>query len=360
MPIGRATRLLTDVDRANPFASDGEFRRFMVSIYYPSAQADATLPLPVYPQLFEPGQAAALAFLRSNGVDPAYIASLQTDIYNETELVDANRENAASYPVVILSPAFGIERDMYSFAVRKLVRSGFIVLTVGATYESVFTVFPDGEKIAQLPSLTNLQLTDWQSWNSLLEVRVQDLTFVLNQLEAMNEQDALLRNRLNLQQVGIAGHSLGGAAVYHVLGRSSAIKAAALLDPSLHMLGSVSVQVTSPVLLMRQNASTYEMLLSSGWSESLASETIAGQRQLAEVLTGYHCFVRIHGANHLSFSDVPLFMSDAGIAKKHELIGTVIADFMKEHVCGAAGQFAKRIQTSAGLSVIRSDGHSAS
>ncbi|SEO55797.1 hypothetical protein [Paenibacillus sp. OV219] len=359
MPIGRTTRLLTDTGRNNPFASDGGSRRIMVSIYYPSAKVDEALPLPVYPQLFEPGQAAALAFLRSNGVDPAYIASLQTDIYNDALLAEPNL-TAASYPVVILSPAFGIERDMYSFAVRKLVRSGFVVLTVGATYESVFTVFPDGEKIAQLPSLTNLQLTDWQSWNSLLEVRVQDLTFVLNQLEVMNEQDALLRNRLNLQQVGIVGHSLGGAAVYHLLGRSPSVKAGVLLDPSLHMLGSVSKLLQIPVLLMRQNASTYEMLLSSGWSESLASETIAGQRQLADVLIGYQCFVRVHGANHLSFSDVPLFMADASIAQKHKLIGTAIADFMMEHVCGAAGQHTNRVQSYAGLSVIRSDGHSAS
>ncbi|REE67690.1 chlorophyllase-like protein [Paenibacillus taihuensis] len=314
MPIGCMKRLFTDAGRIDPFAGDGRSRRFMVSMYYPSAAA---------------------------------------------EQVDDGAAAAAAYPIVLLSPGFGVERDMYAFAVQKLAASGFVVLTVGATYESVSTVFPNGEEITQLPELANLQLTDWQGWNSLLDVRVQDLTFVLNQLDVLNELDPVLRGRLNVQQVGIVGHSLGGAAAYHVLDRheSDRVKAGILLDPSLHLLGSVRTKVHTPVLLMRQNASTYEMLLSSGWAESLASETIAGQRHLADVLTGYRCFVRVHGANHLTFSDVS--GAEAGLAEKHELIATAIADFMLEFVCGVAGQHSNRVHSYAGLSVIRGDGHSA-
>jgi hypothetical protein len=44
----------------------------------------------------------------------------------------------------------------------------------------------------------------------------------------------------------------------------------------------------------------------------VARETLSGQAHLAGVLTGYKSFVKIHGANHVTFSDVPIHFNIPG------------------------------------------------
>jgi hypothetical protein len=351
--MGRTTSVITDKDRDNPFKNDGSKRRFMISIYYPSYDTGIFENEPVYPELFHPGEETAINFFKNFGADVTYLSSLKTNVYNNVGIPEEG-----VYPVIIYSPAFGIERDMYWFNISNLVVNGFIVLTVGATYDSIFTVFPDGEYVQQLKNLADLEGTDFEVWQSLLEIRIKDISYVLDRLPELNATDELLKNKMNLQRIGLIGHSLGGAAVYRALKKYSYIKAGILLDPSLHLLGSDTDTLSTPVLLMRQNSSTYEMLINDGWNETVARETINGQINLAIVLTGYKSLIKIHGANHLTFSDAPIHFNERDISKKHEIINQVTIAFLKEFVCEHTDEYTKKIGEISGLSLIGSDGSS--
>ncbi|NIK77244.1 putative dienelactone hydrolase [Paenibacillus castaneae] len=352
MRIGRVTREMTDTSRDNPFNQDGSKRRFMISMYYPADhEQDFTHEL-MYPELFHPGEDVALAFFRNIGADISYLSSLKTNVFHN---VSASKQGA--FPVIVFSPAFGIERDMYWFTISNLVANGFIVVTVGATYDSVFTVFHDGESIEQSKTLADLEGTDMNGWESLLEIRVDDVRYILHKLPEINEKDLALRGEFDLQRLALIGHSLGGAAVYRIAQTESNIKACILLDPSLHLLGSFTTSLSIPFLLLRQNSSTYEMLMEDGWNAAVAHETMVGQSKLASVLSGYKSFMKIHGANHVTFSDAPIHFNEPEIAEKHHIINELTAAFFKQFVCGQFGEYSNTIGQRTGCSQIDHAGH---
>jgi len=350
MRIGRTTRIMTDRERENPFEQDGSKRRFMVSIYYPAAISGSAIA-PGYPALFYPGEEIAIDFFKRFGADTDYLTALRTDVHENAPIIDG------VYPVIVLSPAFGIERDMYWCHIYNLVVKGFIVITVGATYDAVFTVFPDREHIPQLEALSNLQSSDVEAWESLVTIRTKDLHYVLDRLPELNNTDALLRNKLDLERMGLMGHSLGGAAVYRVLKENASIKAGILLDPSLHLLGTDTSPLTTPILLMRQNSSTYEMLIQNRWDETLARDTMKGQSWLDQTLVGYKSFIRIDDANHVTFSDVPIHFNEPGIMAKHHMMSELITSFMQEFVCDQTDAYTKSVGTVSGISLIDRNGY---
>ncbi|MCQ6557166.1 alpha/beta hydrolase family protein [Paenibacillus mendelii] len=352
MRVGRTTRVITtDTRRDNPFLHDGSHRRFMVSIYYPTPDSNSSEHESAYPELFDPGVGTAKAFLTSMGADLDYLYTLKTNVYKDADIM-----SGTLYPIIIYSPAFGIERDMYWFNIKKLVADGYVVLSIGATYESVFTVFPDGEYVQQLKSLADLGAKDREEWLKLLEIRTQDIQYVMNWLEEVYESDELLQHQIDPQNISLIGHSLGGAAVYRMLQDDSNIKAAILLDPSLHLMGTDPSYVHIPVLLLRQHSSTYEMLKNDGWNEELARDTMNGQMHVANVLTGYKSFIKIHGANHITFSDVPIHFNETQIDAKHEAINKVITLFLTEFVHNQAGEYTNNLTEIMGISQINSDG----
>lgn len=354
MRIGRVIREMTDEDRKNPFINDDSNRRFMISIFYPADESQTYEQEPVYLDLFHPCEEKAVEFFKESGADAAYISHFKTNVYNDAHM----NHNEDIYPVMIYSPAFGIERDMYLFNIGKLVQHGFIVVTVGATYESVFTVFPDGEFIKQLNVLSDIKGTDFAAWENLLNTRTKDITYLLNWLPELNKNNERLKGKMNLERIGVIGHFLGGAAVFRVARKDARIKAAILLDASLHLLGENSIPIEIPFLMMRQNASNYEMLKQDGLSETIARDYINGQKRLAGILTGYKSFIKIHGANHITFSDVPLHFNEPNIFAAHDVINKLTAAFLKEFVSGQDGEYTNCVRTGNhhGASIIDSDG----
>ncbi|QHW31716.1 hypothetical protein GZH47_13280 [Paenibacillus rhizovicinus] len=330
----------------------------MISLYYPALPAAGSHAASErYAGLFHPGEEAAGRFFEAMGAKPAALAAIPVEVHHDAALATVE----SAYPVIVYAPAFGIERDMYWYNVRRLVASGFMVVTVGAAHESAFTVFPDGEEVGQQKSLSDLVFEDHEAWEELLCVRTADLAFVLDRLQELNESDALLRHGMDLAAVSLIGHSLGGAAVYRVLQQQVTssrplIKAGVLLDPSLHLLGSDASPIHSPVLLLRQQSSNLDMLLQQGWREVLAQAFIQGQLQLADVLAAERSFIRIHGAGHLTFCDVPALLGDNETDGRHQVINETIIRFLNEYARGRTGEYRDHIGSISGASRISAEG----
>lgn len=177
-----------------------------------------------------------------------------------------------------------------------------------APHESVFTVYPDGSYIKQALEMAEIESTDYASWDRLLESRAQSITEVIKYLETLNQFDTELEGLFDLDKVAAIGHSLGGAAVLEVTKLDNLIKAAILLDPSFHLIRRDNELSSVPVLLLRQEASTYREMAAS-MNEKFAYDYIDGQRYAFKSLTSA-TFYRVSGAQHMSFSDGPLHYSD--------------------------------------------------
>ena len=73
--------------------------------------------------------------------------------------------------------------EIYTIQLEELVSHGYIAVSVYHTYGAAATLFPDGQLAEQS------ELYSRASWQSKAEVCVQDIVFVLDQLEKINLND---------------------------------------------------------------------------------------------------------------------------------------------------------------------------
>ena len=105
----------------------------------------------------------------------------------------------------------------YTTLAEDLASHGYIVVSFDAPYRTVITAFPDGRVATRAaggdfdrcPPFTTTQHLATQ----LMSVWIADLKFALDQLHELNANDPTgrFKGKFDLQKLGIAGHSLGGA-----------------------------------------------------------------------------------------------------------------------------------------------------
>ncbi|MGG3280045.1 hypothetical protein [Paenibacillus solani] len=323
MTIGRRVLTFTDKTRIDPISK--EPREILTSIYYPS---EPTGNKEKYTTLFEPCALLAVDMLSSMGVNKEYISNLETVIYNNANV----NMSVRNCPIIFITPAFGVVRDMYSFCVEHLVKQGFIVITIGATHESIFSIFPDGRFIQQSREISEIDSLDIHYWNQLLELRVDDIRYVMSNLEEVLNSDKDLMAVVDDNEIGIIGHSLGGAAAYEVLKREKVVTASVLLDPSFHLLkAGLEEKVSVPLLVVRQEKCSIEEL-ENELSPDLLSMFLSGYNALYKSSDINSTFIKLQGAHHMTFSDIPIHYKEAGIKLKHSTITKYISTYFEEYL----------------------------
>lgn len=330
MTIGRRILVFKDKTRIDPISK--EPREILTSIYYPS---EPTGNKEKYITLFEPCALLAVDMLVSMGVNKEYISNLDTAISNNANI----NMTASNCPVIFLTPAFGVVRDMYSFCVEHLVMQGFIVITIGATHESIFSIFPDGRFIQQTKEISEIDSLDIHYWNQLLEFRVEDVRYVMNNLEEVENSDKDLLAIVNVNEIGIIGHSLGGAAAYEVLKREKKVKASVLLDPSFHLLRpGLEQKVSVPLLIVRQEKCSIEEL-ENDFSPELLPLFLSGYNALYKSSDINSSFIKLQGAHHMTFSDIPIHYKEDEIKLKHSTITKYISAYFEEYLMKKENNF---------------------
>ncbi|WFA87641.1 MULTISPECIES: dienelactone hydrolase family protein [Paenibacillus] len=327
MNVGRNVVVLNDKSRKDPFSNDEE-RAIITSIYYPTDDKNTQINVSNYMDLFDPSKDKAINILKDLGVDIEYLNTIETHIYNN---YNPKYSNAKS-DVILYSPGFGVSRDMYTYHIKYLVDCGYIVVSIGATYESVFSIFPDGRVVNQTAQLTNIKSTDFILWRELLDTRVEDILYVINHLDLLFSQSLL--EGFSYRSIGIVGHSLGGAAAFEVAKRDNRIRAGVMFDASFHLLDlEKNEKIDTPFLIMRQEKCTYDELLTE-LSEGIINPFISGFEKLYKQLNGYKAAVKVQGAHHMTFSDVPIHFKDIEAINKHEIISDYSTAFLSEFIQG--------------------------
>jgi dienelactone hydrolase len=188
----------------------------------------------------------------------------------------------------------------YTSLAEDLASHGYVVVGFDAPYRSFVVVFPDGRVIARaaqnnaelVGGLQQVQLATKlsQAWSA-------DMSFALDQLEQLNATDASSRftGRLDLQRVGVFGHSLGGATALQFCHDDSRCKAG--IDVDGLPLGSVIAEgVTQPFMF----------LLSDHGSEPDA-ETRPVKANIQSIYdrlpSDGRLWITIRGAGHYQFGD---------------------------------------------------------
>ena len=281
--VGTRTVHWIDQSRPDPFVAQGAGRELLVRFWYPAALnqacelADYTSPKTwsYFSQLL----GIPLPTVKTNSCLNAPVAS-------------------GRHPVVVFTHGYTGTFTDYTFLFEDLASRGYIVASVNHTYEATATDFPDGRFVmSRLGSYLN---DTWRGDDKTLafasSVRLQDLRFVLNQLQRINSRmgDPFAR-RLDLSRIAIAGHSAGGTVAFRAIQKDSRFRAAVILDGFI--LRSEMRPTNKPVFILRSGSETDAVSRCDLWS----------------VFHGPHVFVSLNGGEHLTPSDA-LWLARGAIA----------------------------------------------
>ncbi|MGD0632471.1 MAG: hypothetical protein ABR987_24365, partial [Terracidiphilus sp.] len=292
--VGRTTAVWSDPAHADPMAPVAGARRELFAwIWYPAAPPPASQPVGDYlPAAWCEAMRGGL-FVTLLNRDPARI---HAHSYADAAVSPAQRQ----YPVVLMRPGLAALTTNYTSLVEDLASHGYVVVGIDAPYRSFAVAFPDGRVIRRAPQ-NNADLVGGAEQKRLATrltaAWTADLSYALDQMERLNDSDPSGRftGRLDVQRVGMFGHSLGGATTLEFCHDDARCKAGIDVD-GLPLGNVVQDGVKQPFMF----------LLSDHGSESEA-ESGPVMRDIRSIYgklpADGRLMVTLRGANHYGFSD---------------------------------------------------------
>ena len=268
-----------------------------------------------------------------------------------------------SYPVLIFLEGLTGYRQMNTFQVEALVSHGYIVVGIDQPGAAASVVFPDGYQIAG-PSVTNIMqplihqslsplaiapLLNGQAMpNGIIPYFVQDVRFVLDQLASINTTDpkATLSGKLDLENIGVFGMSLGGMVGAETCLKDMRIKACLIEDVAL-TAEVVQKGLQQPSMFITRSAATMrlERQTAGGWAEQDIEQTQRTMRAVYDSLPGDGYFVQVPGMYHIDLTDIDLlspifptigFSGPIGSQRAHDIINAYSLAFFDRHLKGSS------------------------
>lgn len=208
-------------------------REMVAQVWYPIDQKKyPQKPLPYLEHSIEYVK-KAIAELKNIPFDQLnYVNSLVTHSYPKV----AYSHKETTYPIILFSPGFGAPQETYTMILQDLASHGYIVFGINHPYVSTPTIFPDGRIIEPDPLLKKIETEESRKKTSakLFEVWLKDLTFIIEQLPHINTEHQILHGALNLQQIGVMGHSFGGRVAVEICRTNPHVNVGIDLDGKLN------------------------------------------------------------------------------------------------------------------------------
>jgi len=221
--VATHSQILTDYRRLNQFVEASiEPRQIQVRFYYPSHSGtsdDQHERLPVisseYWDYMVGHQQKNQRKLRFDNYH-----SSEWDIKLNTHVNTTNN----SYPVLIFSHGYGYNPESYSALSAELASRGYIIVSINHTYGANPSKLSDNNLIWAKPLPKDDPGAYIETWSN-------DQSFVIDQLTLINNDlDSIFYQKLNLTNLGVFGHSYGGAAAYHTASNDPRVKALIDID----------------------------------------------------------------------------------------------------------------------------------
>ena len=313
-PVGITNLELVDYSRKDPFAPSSQPRDLMVSVFYPARDVHNYSVA----QEFTPRRAAGLAALLGGGVSTESLISIRTQAHIGAPF------NNIDPPVLLFSPGFDGSRFFYSGIAEALASKGFLTVTIDHPYETDVVEYPDGRVVGNVFKLTNDTIRA-----RALETRRLDVSFIVDRLQNGSLTGLIpgFEGGLNVTQVGVLGHSFGGATAVAVLADDKRAACAADLDGGL--AGPAVTQGTDrPFLLLR--SSPHNRTNVPSWATYFSN------------LRGFQIDLTVDHTEHLSYTDSPAIRDALHLNNNQtisQLVGTIKSSRMQEIESAYLGAF---------------------
>jgi hypothetical protein len=399
--VGTVSLHLVDDSRQDPFWSTPHQRELMVTVWYPAVGAvphpkaawmssallsyfrpameealSRTLPVPGMCPPGTPPENCPPPGGENSGDSstPVSLANVDFPVTHATRNAPVD-VSGGRYPVVLFTPAHGDMRELGTALAEDLASHGYIVVTFGSTYEAFGVEFQGGRVELECERNPRPELVDCASMQQPpgkeLKLRRIDAQFVLDQLETLGrwgvnphfDERALppgLHASLNLDKVGIFGHSLGGAVATHAMANDHRFGAGLNLDGAVDSLLEDFNTFPPPGLSPEEQQAFEESALAA--IASLATRLSDGDRPFMNIttrttappvedphligggrlftfyrnLSGFKPFLQVAGTAHGSFTDamwmypqfaaaglIPWTMTPGGRQSVEGTVGTI-------------------------------------
>ncbi|TQS29417.1 alpha/beta hydrolase [Microbispora sp. KK1-11] len=313
-PVGATTLYLKDTSRRDPWAPEVKARELMVTLWYPAQAGEGRRA----PYMTAKESELTLKGKKVTGVPYDVLSRTRTNAFQDAR--PAGRKG--SLPLVVLSPGFTMPRSTLTALAEELASRGYVVAGVDHTYENYATTFPDG-RVAECVACDSD--TDPGFGAKVAGVRAADVSFVLDRLtgpDAKWEGSSLI----DPSEIAMAGHSIGGAGAVAAMLNDARLRAGIDMD-----------------------GTTYARIPKSGLSRPFLFLGSAGHRPASpdnswdrdwKLLTGWKRWLVLPGADHQSFTDVPLLAGALGIAvpgdlsaaRSMQITRTYVRAFLDRHL----------------------------
>jgi predicted dienelactone hydrolase len=268
-------------------------REISVTVWYP-----ATTISNQKPALYAPGIEEILAAADSVPEDRRGFIKAHEPMLN----VASNSIPAAGpapaqrgWPVIFFSPGGNVSRHFQTALAEEIASRGFVFISMAHPHSSL-DVAPDSGFSMSLD--WNLDSEDRQvadeNDNRLADILAEDAKFVMDQMRIIDRSSDALAVAMNLDRVGIAGHSRGGKTVGRTCATNKDFRACAVID-NIGPARERNTGIEQPFLTLR-----------SDWREDRVNQL---HDYLSRTGSISHDILLLR-SNHFTCTDIPLFITE--------------------------------------------------
>ncbi|KAF7196745.1 putative 1-alkyl-2-acetylglycerophosphocholine esterase, partial [Pseudocercospora fuligena] len=291
---------LIDHNRTDPYDPDGRPRRLMLSVIYPTLPIHKCNPnntVPYAPKAVLDVLVTAFEMFGSvtNISDKVHQLAISTCPSPSSQL----QYKEAQFPVLIFSPGLHGSRFLSLSQAQSIASQGYNIILLDHAYDTAIIEFPNGDIV------TRRNFTTVEELDELVRVRVEDVSFVIDQLEDKQSPLGQLLSDENCE-IGIYGHSLGGATSILASYLDSRIKAIVDLDGYPYGFNTAGTR-EDPVFHLPSGLDTPTLLFTN---------STAPLGSIWDSFTGWKKRLTLKGGTHTAFTDLPLLVDVLDLREK--------------------------------------------
>ena len=352
LSVGRTSFYWVDAAREPQAAEPKEKRECVAQIWYPAELSPDNGPAAYIPGFEKILAAVGEPKIReeAGGAFDA-LSTARTHVVEDAPV----RDDSGKYPVLMLVHGLRFHALGYSMLAEELASHGYVVVGVDLTPIAFATLLSDG-RVSRFPEALWTQRRTREETSAfereIVNACAADLRFALDRLAMLDsgQTPSRFQSQLDMERVGIIGHSFGGRIAARVCQLDSRLKAVAILD-SFGRVMTVERNADGSTLARPAIVQYARRVPKSGVARLLALAQNGGkdlEEELAHVrkefcesvrAASYEVTFSTRGIIHESFSDMPLLDGEqSGDARKeHERTMQLIRDytraFFDRHVC---------------------------